>query len=376
MEACQSWLCVNKKRRCCRLSDEGLVIAKDDEFRNVCCQHARAEIMCSHSLGNGELQLVIKNSPVLHLRAASDEEIEPFIHAFDGLDRPRKTAQDYEVIETLGSGYFGKVYLVVEKETGQQFAMKKIPTRRLVTSMEVRRSIHERNVLLQASNPFIPKLHETFHDQDSLCLLLDYAEGGDLERCLERGVSYPPEQIRIYLAEIATTLVYLHGLGVVFRDLKPANVLIWEDGHLMLTDFGLAKDLTADNTTKSFCGTHEYLAPEVVAGKMYSYPVDWWALGVMAFRLITGYLPFKNPNLSRLYDMIVNREPKYPKNIEPVTKAFLQRLLEKDPLKRMSGDEVLHHEFFAGIDWDALNARKYDIMVKPELVGKQTIVSE
>ena len=376
MKPCASWLSVNKQRRCCRLSDEGLEIAKDDEFRNVCCHLPRAEIMCSHSLGNGELQLVIKNSPVIHIRAASDEEIEPFVHAFDGIGLSRKTGDDYEVIEALGCGYFGKVYLVAEKETGRQFAMKRIPKRRLITSSEIRRTIHERNVLLQSSHPFSPRLHETFHDQENLCLILDYAEGGDLEHCLERGVSYPADQIRIYIAEIATTLAYLHSLGVVFRDLKPANVLICEDGHLMLTDFGLAKDLTEDSTTGSFCGTHEYLAPEVVAGKTYSYAIDWWALGVIAFRLLTGYLPFKSANLSRLYDMIVNREAKYPKKMDEVTKSFLQGLLVKDPLRRMGDEEVLRHPFFAKIDWNMLNEKKYDIRVKPELVGKQTLPSE
>ena len=367
MKDTHTWLSVNKKRRCCRLSDEGLVIAKDDTFQNVCCSLSKGSIMCSQSLANGELQLIIKNSPVLHLKAASEEEIQPFVRAFNGIDKSRKSDSDYDIVQAIGCGYFGEVFLVAKRGTNKVYAMKCVHKRRLVNSAVVQKSVIERNILLQASHPFIPKLHQAFQREDSLCLILDYAEGGDLESTLESGVTFPPEQICIYLAEIAITLQYLHGLGIVFRDLKPSNVLICADGHLKLTDFGLAKDLTEDNATKSFCGTNEYLAPEVINGKRYSYAIDWWAMGIIGFRLVTGYLPFMSQNLSRLYDMIVKRDVKFPKTVDEVTKFFLEGLLKKNPAERLSGSDVMHHPYFAGIDWEKLSQKGYEMFVKPDL---------
>lgn len=367
MNACHAWLSVNKKRRCCRLSDEGLEIAKDDKFRNVCCKCSKGSVMCSQSLANGELRLIVKNSPVLHLKAASEEEIQPFVRAFDGIDRSRKPEADYTIIQPIGSGYFGEVSLVTKAGTDKLYAMKCVHKRRLVNEAP---AVIERNILLQAQHPFIPKLHQAFQKDNSICLILDYAEGGDLEMNLEQGVTYPPEQIRIYMAEIATTLDYLHKLGIVFRDLKPSNVLIRADGHLMLTDFGLAKDLTEDNITKSFCGTHEYLAPEVVDGKMYSFAVDWWAMGVIGFRLVTGYLPFASQNLRRLYEMIVKREIKFPKSIDPVTKDFLEHLLKKNPAERLGDKDIFQHPYFDPIDWDMLKEKRYQMFVKPSVTKK------
>jgi serine/threonine protein kinase len=162
---------------------------------------------------------------------------------------------------------------------------------------------------------------------------------------------------RLYVAEIALALDYVHQAGVVYRDLKPENVLICPDGHLKLTDFGLAKRLDADEATATFCGTPEYVAPEMIRREHYSYPIDWWALGILAFELLFGASPFASSNRVRLYQMILNNEPEYPRGANRVTVDFVSKLLSKNPKTRATLETLRGHAFWQGLDLDAV-ARK------------------
>ncbi|OHS94917.1 AGC family protein kinase [Tritrichomonas foetus] len=247
------------------------------------------------------------------------------------------------------------------------YAMKRIPKTKIFENPMLNRVMAERNILIRSNNPFIPKLYAAFQTNKYIVLVMEYVAGGDLQQLLDKDVVFNLDQIKIYLAELIIALHYLHKMGLVFRDLKPSNILLDLDGHLKLTDFGLSKDLvfTNDQSTSSLCGTHEYLAPEMVTGKSYSYAVDWWALGVIAFRLICGYLPFRNPNLVKLYEMIEKGQYRLPRSLDESTKSFLNGLLQKQPELRLNYTKMLSHKFFEGIDWKKVARREYEMQYIP-----------
>ena len=283
---------------------------------------------------------------------------------------------NYIVSSVIAKGAFSTVRRCFKKGSSKEYVMKVIQRQRLCETQGGRTVMfNERCLMPLLNHPHILKVHEVIESARQLLVVTRACQNSDLLSYLSKeDVGF--EVGLSVIDQILSAVEYLHSFGICHRDIKLENILVARHTGVKLTDFGLAKDLTEDSTTGSFCGTHEYLAPEVVAGKTYSYAIDWWALGVIAFRLLTGYLPFKSANLSRLYDMIVNREAKYPKKMDEVTKSFLQGLLVKDPLRRMGDEEVLRHPFFAKIDWKMLNEKKYDIRVKPELVGRQTLPSE
>lgn len=305
---------------------------------------------------------------------------------------------DFTIKKKIGCGYSGEVLLAQNKQTGQYYALKSIPKNNVMKSNRIMRAMAERNILMSASHPFITKLVSTFQTTSHLFLVLEFVPGGNLAYHLNRDVMFDEEIIRLYLAEIATALSYLHNMGIVFRDLKPENILIGEDGHLKLTDFGHAKYLinqsyyeslskmakqNLGNTqycmcfdsmrrSGSFCGTNEFLAPEMIEQKGYNFAVDWWAYGVLAYRLICGTLPFRNLNLERLFKMITDNSPKFYDPVPPDERDFIERLLEKDPHKRLGCNsdvgekEIFEHPYFKSINWDMVYKKEYTPSFIPE----------
>lgn len=276
---------------------------------------------------------------------------------------------DFTIISKIGCGHSGEVLLAKHIKTNQYYALKSIPKENIYKS-KVARAISERNILMEASHPFITRLISTFQTDERLFLVLEFIQGGDLLFHINQGLRLSPETIRLYLAEIATALSYLHHLGVVFRDLKPSNILIGKDGHLKLTDFGLSRYLIDDSVTKSFCGTSEYIAPEMIKNQGYGFAVDWWAFGVLAYLLFEGILPFRSLNLSRLYNQITSSPLKFMKKLPDDTTDFIQKLLIKDPECRLGcgkqGDsEIFDHPFFKDIIWKDVYYKKYDPDFKP-----------
>ena len=188
---------------------------------------------------------------------------------------------------------------------------------------------------------------------------LEYAPGGELFYLLDRLGVIPIDDARLYTAEIGLTLSYLHSNGIVYRDLKPENILFSADGHIKLTDFGLSKDIEQTKTTNSFCGTSDYLAPEVILQMPYSFPVDIWALGVLAYEMILGNTPFFDDNKSKLFEKIVNDEPVFPPNLDSRIVDFLSKLLTKNPAQRPTFDQMKSHPFFEGFDWEKVMNKVY-----------------
>lgn len=224
--------------------------------------------------------------------------------------------EDFEMKRVLGKGCAGKVLLVRHKTNGGYFAMKAIHKRHVLAHQELLHTLTEQTVLKRMTrdvlNPFIVQLHYSFHDESDLFLAMDFHPGGDLATQLSRWGRLGRDRARFYAAEIVEGVEGLHAAGVIYRDLKPENILIAADGHIILTDFGLSKqfpkpegpimalpewmttvssttpNVDPKDTTSSFCGTAEYLAPEVIQGLSYSYEVDWWSLGTMLYEMLAG----------------------------------------------------------------------------------------
>jgi serine/threonine protein kinase len=285
---------------------------------------------------------------------------------------PHLSMKDFEIIASLGRGKFGKVMLCKNKETGEHFAIKTVRKKLLIDENKTLSVIAERNVLMLVRCPFIVGLRFAFQTSSKFYLGLEYAPGGELFHRMETGL-LPLADVRLYAAEITLAIEHLHRFGIVYRDLKPENILFDAQGHIKLTDFGLAKDLSSspDEATKTFCGTSHYIAPELVLNKPYSYEVDWWALGVLLCELLCGGLPFIGDSLPRLFEQITKDIPMIPIGVDPEGCDLILKLLEKDPARRLSYAGVIAHPFFATIDWEAVLWRSYTPSWVPEVSDKR-----
>ena len=243
---------------------------------------------------------------------------------------------DFKIVRTIGRGTYGKVYLVQHAHTGQMFAMKSVIKEQIIRQEQVSGIKVEREILEKFDHPFIMGLEFAFQDAERLYMIMEFVNGGELFFHLKqvRG-GFPEERARFYAAEMALALHYLHTSGVVYRDLKPENVLIDQEGHIRLTDFGLSKSGLQDTQgrTESFCGTPEYLAPEIIRDKNYGYSVDWYSFGLVTYEMLTGVNPFKtNQDLSLIEKMneILNKEIPIPKKLSVEARDFLRNILKKN----------------------------------------------
>lgn len=275
--------------------------------------------------------------------------------------RGKLTTSDFEPIKVLGCGAFGKVLLVREKSTGHLYAQKQLKKASMIVEKKALQTKTERAILESVRHPYIVKLFYALQDQEKLYLILEYAQGGELFHHLATEHMLPEQTASFYVAEMILALTHLHlNVGVVYRDLKPENCMLDQDGHLVLTDFGLSKVATNDTCT-TFSGTPEYMAPEVLQGKEYDYSVDWWSLGAVTFDLLTGNPPFTGNDYQKILAKIDKcKAMRYPFYLSQDAKDFLNGCLKKCPNRRLgSGDleKVKKMRFFRKLDWDALEAR-------------------
>uniref|UniRef100_H3A5T2 non-specific serine/threonine protein kinase n=1 Tax=Latimeria chalumnae TaxID=7897 RepID=H3A5T2_LATCH len=295
------------------------------------------------------------------------------------LTRPkhRVTMHDFEYLKLLGKGTFGKVILVKEKATGRYYAMKILKKEVIVAKDEVAHTLTENRVLQNSKHPFLTGLKHSFQTHDRLCFVMEYANGGELFFHLSRERVFSEDRARFYGAEIVSALDYLHSeKNVVYRDLKLENLMLDKDGHIKITDFGLCKEGIKDGATmKTFCGTPEYLAPEVLEDNDYDRAVDWWGLGVVMYEMMCGRLPFYNQDHEKLFELILMEEIRFPRTLSPEAKSLLSGLLKKDPKQRLGGGpddakEIMHHKFFAGIVWQDVYERKLVPRFKPQVTSE------
>lgn len=284
----------------------------------------------------------------------------------------RKTIKPnhFDYIKTIGQGSFGKVYMVRYHTDGRIYAMKVLKKGQIKLRNEAKHVMAERNVLLvNVNHPFLVSLHYSFQTMDKLYFVLDFLNGGELFFHLQRERSFPEPRARFYASEIASALGYLHQKSIIYRDLKPENLLLDKFGHVVLTDFGLCKEgIRAKDTTTTFCGTPEYLAPEVILKKPYDATVDWWCLGSVLYEMLFGLPPFYSRNQKEMYERILNQPLSVPNLASNQARDILTGMLKKNRLERLGSkfdfEEIRNHEFFSPIDWERLIKKE----IKPPFV--------
>ncbi|GAA6014338.1 hypothetical protein JCM10207_005424 [Rhodosporidiobolus poonsookiae] len=282
------------------------------------------------------------------------------------------TINDFDLLKVIGKGSFGKVMQVRKKDTGRIYALKTIRKAHIVSRSEVTHTLAERTVLAQVNNPFIVPLKFSFQNAEKLYLVLSYVNGGELFHHLQREGRFSEERSRFYAAELLCALEHLHQFNVIYRDLKPENILIDYVGHISLCDFGLSKlNMTDTETTNTFCGTPEYLAPELLLGHPYSRTVDWWTLGVLLYEMLSGLPPFYSENTNEMYQKILTDPLRFGDEIAPDARSLLTGLLTRDPQQRLgaSGAESIRtHPFFAKhIDFNKLMKKQIQPPFKPSV---------
>ncbi|XP_054163480.1 ribosomal protein S6 kinase 2 beta-like [Oppia nitens] len=267
----------------------------------------------------------------------------------------------FSLLRVLGEGSFGKVFLVkkiVGPDEGNLYAMKVLRKATLKVRDRVRSKM-ERDILAEVRHPFIVKLNYAFQTEGKLYLVLDFLRGGDLFTRLNKEVMFTEEDVKFYLAELALALDHLHSLGIIYRDLKPENILLDSTGHISLTDFGLSKESLNNEKSFSFCGTVEYMAPEIISRKGHTTAVDWWSFGVLMFEMLTGVLPFQGANRKDTMQQIMKAKLCMPQYLSPEAQSLLRCLFKRNPANRLGsgpecGREVKNHQFFSTIDFEKL----------------------
>jgi len=261
------------------------------------------------------------------------------------------------------------------KYTGDIFAMKVLNKRNVVERGEIDHTLTEKNILMKFDHPFIMSLHYSFQTEDKLFLVMDFVNGGEMFYHIQKARRFDNERAKFYLAEIVLGLECLHNNGVIYRDLKPENLLLDSDGHIKITDFGLSKEglNTAYSTTKTFCGTPEYLAPEVVEGKPYTKSVDWWSVGTLLFEMLTGLPPFYDEDMQNMYNKKMNLDLVVPEHIPEQARNLITRFLDKNPETRLQEiQEIKAHPYFQGINWERLYLKEIQPPYIPNVKTKES----
>jgi len=272
----------------------------------------------------------------------------------------------------IGKGSYAKVLLVKKKDNNELYAMKILKKENVEKRKQEKHIRTERDVLINIDHPFVIKFFYSFQNDRKLFFALEYCPGGELFNLLQKKKRFSEDQARFYSAQMILALEHLHEKDIIYRDLKPENVLIDKQGYVRITDFGLSRMHVKDhNEAKSICGTPEYLAPEIIMKLGYGKPVDWWTLGSIIYEMLVGIPPFYTSNRQELFERIKFAAPKYPPHLSKRAKDLLELLLKKDPAKRLgfNGDAqvIKNHPWFEGVNWKALFLKQYEAPFVPKI---------
>ncbi|XP_028808582.1 serine/threonine-protein kinase AtPK2/AtPK19 [Neltuma alba] len=288
--------------------------------------------------------------------------------------------EDFEILKVVGQGAFAKVYQVRKKGTSEIYAMKVMRKDKIMEKNHAEYMKAERDILTQIEHPFIVQLRYSFQTKYRLYLVLDFVNGGHLFFQLYHQGLFREDLARIYAAEIVSAVSHLHTNGIMHRDLKPENILLDADGHVMLTDFGLAKQFESDTRSNSMCGTIEYMAPEIILGKGHDKAADWWSVGILLYEMLTGKPPFCGGNREKIQQKIIKDKIKLPAFLSSEAHSLLKMLLQKDATKRLGSGtrgslEIKNHKWFKPINWRKLDSREVQPSFRPEVAGKHCVAN-
>ncbi|XP_068690515.1 ribosomal protein S6 kinase beta-1-like isoform X1 [Montipora capricornis] len=317
----------------------------------------------------------MENDESMETLAISEETVNP---------KDEKVGpESFELLKVLGKGGYGKVFQVRKvdgRNKGKIFAMKVLKKAAIIRShKDTAHTKAERNILEAVKHPFIVDLIYAFQTGGKLYLILEYLSGGELFMHLEREGIFMEDTACFYLAEIVLAMEHLHNQGIIYRDLKPENILLDTHGHVVLTDFGLCKEAVFENSlTHTFCGTIEYMAPEILTRSGHGKAVDWWSLGALMYDMLTGSPPFCGDSRKKTIDKILKGKLVLPPYLSVEAKEFLRKLLKRHPQARLGGGNdgtkpIKSHPFFRSIKWDDLYCKRVEPPFKPNITGDDDV---
>ncbi|XP_073678926.1 serine/threonine-protein kinase N1b [Garra rufa] len=298
--------------------------------------------------------------------------------------RPSKSTlclQDFRMVAVLGRGHFGKVLLSEYKRSGKVYAIKALKKGDIVARDEVESLMCEKRIfetVNSAQHPFLVNLFACFQTPEHVCFVMEYTAGGDLMMHIHADVFSETRSV-FYSACVVLGLQFLHDNKIVYRDLKLDNLLLDTEGYVKIADFGLCKEgMGHGDRTSTFCGTPEFLAPEVLTDTSYTRAVDWWGLGVLIYEMLVGESPFPGDDEEEVFDSIVNDEVRYPRFLSTEAIGIMRRLLRRNPERRLGSSErdaedIKKQSFFRSMDWDALLQRRVSPPFVPAVKGKEDV---
>ncbi|EMG50549.1 Catalytic subunit of cAMP-dependent protein kinase (PKA), putative, partial [Candida maltosa Xu316] len=279
---------------------------------------------------------------------------------------------DFSIMRTLGTGSFGRVHLVRSVHNGRYYAIKVLKKHQVVKMKQVEHTNDERRMLKLVEHPFLIRMWGTFQDSKNLFMVMDYIEGGELFSLLRKSQRFPNPVAKFYAAEVTLALEYLHSHDIIYRDLKPENILLDRNGHIKITDFGFAKEVST--VTWTLCGTPDYIAPEVITTKPYNKSVDWWSLGVLIFEMLAGYTPFYDSTPMKTYEKILAGKIHYPSFFQPDVIDLLTKLITADLTRRLGNlsngpADIRNHPWFSEVVWEKLLAKDIETPYEPPITA-------